>query len=64
MNSLVLSEIDNEKFENENIFVLEQYFKDFYKKHLTNNIIILPPYNEKRVAIAAYEKCNKIYKRL
>ena len=37
MNSLVLSEIDNEKFENENIFVLEQYFKDFYKKkHLTN----------------------------
>lgn len=64
MNSLVVSEIKNIKFSNENIFVLEQYFKDYYQnKNFINDIKILPPYNEKKAQrVVAYQKCNEIYK--
>ena len=63
MNSLVLSKVKNLNFSNENVFVLEQFFKDFYKKkNISNNIKVLPPFNNKKTQrIKAFENCNKIY---
>ena len=44
--SLVIGELDNPKFEiNEEIIVIEDYYKDFYiNKNIKNNILIAKPF--------------------
>ena len=65
--SLVIGELDNPKFEkNEEIIVIENYYKDFYiNKNIKNNILIAKPFldgqKEKKLA---FEECEKIYQNI
>jgi len=65
--SLVIGELDNPKFEiNEEIIVIEDYYKDFYiNKNIKNNILIAKPFlNSQKEKKLAFEECEKIYQKI
>ena len=65
--SLVIGELDNQKFEkNEEIIVIENYYKDFYiNKNIKNNILIAKPFldsqKEKNLHLKNVRKYIKIF---
>ncbi len=65
--SLVIGELDNPKFEiNEEIIVIENYYKDFYiNKNIKNNILIAKPFlDSQKEKKLAFEECEKIYQKI